>query len=361
MNALRAPELEPRRFEVVKREDIPTIRTVEVGGKEYLLGVLKDFRKDERLAQFMPADSGTSISWTRLEPGEVLEIHTHPVPSMIVICEGTGRTIGDEERDIAEGDVVMVPIGSRHGFVGTGTGFWALSVQFEPRGLYEDPADPWVTFIEEDTPQVVPEDGMAELMARHAQHLDTFLTHPLFLLAHSGRLQAPGVRARLLDCLQVWSTHFQKMVMARVVVSHQPRFAELAQAHQREESGHDHALSMNRRDARPVWDPVLESTASWFVGKMLSLSDLERLVLVHLVVEGAGSVFYREMLPYLSTAETRAHFEPHLDADVEHVAMAVELLQRTPVADWRPLFEIQKRGWAMMRTMLGRMVELATR
>jgi hypothetical protein len=202
---------------------------------------------------------------------------------------------------------------------------------------------------------------MAELMARQEQYMATFATHPLFLMGRHGKLKDPRVRGRFLDCLQVWSNYFQKMVMMRVVVTSNPRFAPLAQDHQRDESGHDHALAKDRRDPRPVWDPVLESTASWFVWKMMSLSDLERLVLVHLVVEGAGSVFYRDMLPYLSSTEARAHFEPHVVADEQHVAMAVELLRRTPVADWRPLFEIQKRGWAMMRTMLGRMVELANR
>src|SRR6185312_5101589 len=89
-----------------------------------------------------------SISWGYLEPGETLGVHVHPTESLIVVATGQGRILGDLEADITDGDVVLIPGGCRHGFVGAGAhGYWALSIQFEGSGLYEDPSRPRSRFL----------------------------------------------------------------------------------------------------------------------------------------------------------------------------------------------------------------------
>ena len=49
---------------------------------------------------------------------------------MILICDGSGRLLGDRDEPLHEGDAVIVPPGCWHGFEGgTPRGFGALSVR----------------------------------------------------------------------------------------------------------------------------------------------------------------------------------------------------------------------------------------
>jgi quercetin dioxygenase-like cupin family protein len=134
---------------VIARDEIPTLSTIVVDGEEKNLGILKDFSRHPAVAAFIPDDARLAMSWVRLEPGEVLDTHVHPIKSMIVVAEGHGRTRGDLEADFTDGDIILIPPGAHHGFAGAGDhGFWALSIQFELRGLYEDPSNPLAEFVD---------------------------------------------------------------------------------------------------------------------------------------------------------------------------------------------------------------------
>ena len=123
---------------IVKREQMPAIHSVEVSQKRYQLGILKDFRRHPQLSAVMPENGRFSISWVYLKEAEVLENHQHDTLSMIIITEGCGYVRGDLEATVDIGDVVVVPAGNIHGFIGCKpNGFWGLSLQFEGAGLYE--------------------------------------------------------------------------------------------------------------------------------------------------------------------------------------------------------------------------------
>lgn len=133
------------RIQVVKRGTIPPITSVEQDGEVHLLGELRDFRWSDRLREFMPDPEQLSVSWVVLKSGETLQTHVHPIQSMMVVYEGSGEMLGDLERPIARGDVIVVPAGRRHGFTGGAAGLHALSIQFGA-GLYTAPEKPRVVF-----------------------------------------------------------------------------------------------------------------------------------------------------------------------------------------------------------------------
>lgn len=344
-------------FHIVRRVEIPAVYTVEVEGRTHRLGVLKDFRKDERLRAFVPPTTHASIAWVRLEKDEVLEVHTHPVRSLILVTEGSGRTLGDLEVNLSAGDAVLVPSGAKHGFVGTHDGFWGITVQFEPRGLYEDLDDPWVTFIPNgaQSAALAPLEG---LLALNAELAERYAAHPVFALAKAGQLKSADARQRFVDCLSVWSGYFQKMLAARSEFTRSPEFLHLAQLHQAEEAGHDASLARGG-ETTAIFDPELEALSTWFVHQMAILGDVERTVLMHLVVEGAATIFYRQMASHLLSDGTREHFEQHAGVDERHEKMALEALRATHLGDCAQLEVVVQKGWAMMRALLARMGALA--
>ena len=188
-------------MQVVKRDSIPSISTITVEGKKYNLGQLHDFRKNTLLEKFIPEYSRVSISWVKLKQGEVLEPHLHPTSSLIIVCEGEGQVIGDCQQIISKGDSIIVPPNNLHGFIGGGKdGFWALSIQFEGHGLYEDRSNPRVKFASDDNDKKSLILAEVEKIIQEQQKLEKkFEKNPLMRLAHSKELSDPKVRKRLLD------------------------------------------------------------------------------------------------------------------------------------------------------------------
>jgi len=136
---------------VIPRVDVPAIYEIEEGGKKHELGEHRDFSRHPVLKGAIPDNARLGISWATLKPDQVLDPHLHPILSMIIVCRGNGRLLGDKTGPLGEGDVVVVPPGRLHGFVGGGPeGLTVLSVQFEMRGLYEDPKNALVNFAAEE-------------------------------------------------------------------------------------------------------------------------------------------------------------------------------------------------------------------
>lgn len=161
----------------------------------------------------------------------------------------------------------------------------------------------------------------------------------------------------VLTYLQPWSNAFQRMISARVTYEVDPALRAIALEHQQEEIGHDRLLARSRADdQRVVWDPVIESGASWFVDQFATLPGVQRAVLAHLALE-AGSLA-------LSKAGARAfpddpYFSLHNEADVEHLDMGYQILRQR--ADWtvEQVVTTLDRAWQVMTVVSDRMAERA--
>lgn len=340
---------------IVGRSEIPSLTSVIVNGVEHSLGILKDFRKHPRLSRFLPEHGRLSLAWVHLEPAEVLDVHVHPTASMIVMCHGSGRTLGDCEASMIEGDIVAIPPGCRHGFVGTGErGLWALSIQFEGNGLYEDPAHSRVHFV-------APARRNAEHLAQRNDELARDHTNnPLFTLIRSPQITDKSCRARLFDCIQVWSNCFHRLLLIRSATTELEQFQSLFERHLIEEFDHSATLAAERqREAQRIWDPVLDATAHWFLWKMLTLDNRGKTVLVHLVLETGAAVFHAVANPILSPYRETEYFEVHDEADREHRDMGLELLNGIDDNECRELERLQQEGWDMLNTLCARMATLA--
>ncbi|WNO10752.1 cupin domain-containing protein [Teredinibacter sp. KSP-S5-2] len=345
---------------LVRRDDIPSMRTVVVDGVEHWLGHVKDFTKHSTLVNFLPKDNRISMAWVRLEAGEQLDEHIHPVESMILLCEGSAETLGDVQAPMQAGDVLVVPPGKEHGFIGgQPNGFWGLSLQFDSRGLYEDIDDPWASFDEYSEVDYSKIDDPAELLFKKNEYfMERFDKHRLFALVRKGLIKRPAQKSRFLDCFQVWSNYFQKMVISRVLNTQDPCHEALAWDHFMEELGHNKDLSESRDNATTVFDPVLESSSAWFQNIIPSLSDLEKVVLVHLVVEASATFFYKHVKPAMDGTASSEHFTAHNIDDHEHVQMGYQFIRETPITDVKPLLDIQEKGWAMLSVVMGRIADL---
>lgn len=341
---------------IIRYEEIPTVNSVVVDDVVHNLGILKDFKKNNNLEQFIPESSKLSISWVRLDKGQVLDIHKHPIDSMIIITNGEVALCGDKEDILYTGDIVAIPKNCTHGFIGRGNnGFHGLSIQFENRGLYEDIASPLVEFIGNNR-----EGPYEKLISDNARYVEEFDNNALFILMRSNTFNDLNLRNKFFDCFQVFSNYFQKMMMNRVCFTDNELYLPIFELHLEEEFGHNTRLKEDRNKRQQYWDPILEATSLWFASKMLSLDNLEKIVLVNLVVETSACTFYKNAKNIFAlNKQNSKHFDIHMtDIDNVHANLGSDLIMACKVTDFIHLANVQKQGWEMLNTAFNRIAEL---
>ncbi len=136
-------------YKKISRSEIEGISSLAVEGKETYLGELRNFKNHSYLEKFLPEDF--SIGWVKLPSGQTLEPHFHPCASMIIVTKGLGRSLGDSEIPLKEGDIIHIPAWNLHGFQGLGEGgFEGLSIQFQETAIFESEKTPETTYIDRE-------------------------------------------------------------------------------------------------------------------------------------------------------------------------------------------------------------------
>ncbi|WP_084965725.1 cupin domain-containing protein [Thermoactinospora rubra] len=333
----------------VSRADIRAIASVEVGGETHWLGEHRDFRRHEALARFLPEHGRFSLAWVRLRDGERLDIHEHPTKSMIIVCRGSVRLIGDRDERLGEGDVVCVEPGAKHGFETLpGEEFHGLSVQFEGGGLYEREEAPRVRFTEQAAA------SLAELETLNTRRLRRFAGHRLFGFFDSGRMsREPELRDRFLAALHVWSVYFQRMLHARQAVCPDPQLREIYAGHLREEFGHDELLRVRHAVSADVYDPALEAAGSWFVMRMHGGDEAEKIVIVHMVVESSCHVFGEKTRVAFEGADG-SYFDLHAQVDEDHREIGRDHLRSLSPTRFPRLMRVCEEAWDQLELVFDR-------
>jgi mannose-6-phosphate isomerase-like protein (cupin superfamily) len=345
-------------MKTLHRDALDSISHVEVDGRLHELGLVKILTAHPDLAEFLPRMNRVAISWVRLEGGQELAGHRHLEPSLILITEGEGKVFGDLERPLKAGDAVLVPSERLHGFRGVGRGFWALSIQFHGAALYECPAAPRVRFeIHRSAAQRDEIFTLPNLLALNAELAEAYGRSDLLRLIEGKGICDGGVREGLLDGLQVWSDHFQRLLAFRLAYSEQEAHRRVALMHLKDEEGHNHELR-SQRGGRPakVLDPPFYAAADWFKVLMISGSDIEKTAVMHLVLERSGQIFHERAARVFPNM---AHFQDHGDHDVAHVELGISLLEGLSVPELQALGSTLEEGWRMMTRLCDRMAHLA--
>jgi len=338
---------------VIPRGEIPYITQIEANGHVHNLGLLAEFRKHKVLDDFLPQNARLSLSWVHLNEGEVLQPHTHDTPSMIILCKGDGRVFGDLEKSLSEGDTVLIPPFQQHGFIGGQGGFWGLSVQFEGKGLYEDVKKPRVAFSKSI------QDTLSSIKHENIQYEAVFAKSKIMKMIEEG---SNFDTKKFLKVLYQWSTWFQKISLERFrnVSDDIPEVRKLVTSHFLEEQGHDHLLKQSIPELEDINDPILEACASWFFVQMGKNTEIERSIIMHLVLEKSGEIFHEQAMVHFSHLP---YFNVHCDHDADHATMGYDILEKLlhhqtnvkAIENFKPFLKL---SWNMMLNLTDRMAYL---
>jgi mannose-6-phosphate isomerase-like protein (cupin superfamily) len=94
---------------------------------------------ERELEGYLHGGAGVCLIFVNAEPGRGPSVHRHPYEEVFVVQEGTATFfIGDEQREVPAGNVVIVPAGTWHGFVNSGDGpLRQLDIHVSPRFVTE--------------------------------------------------------------------------------------------------------------------------------------------------------------------------------------------------------------------------------
>ncbi len=328
-----------RDIRIVHREVIPLIQEVEQGGDVHVLGELRDFRWHEQLREFMPDAGEFSISWVQLEPDEVLQPHTHPIQTMLVIYAGSGRLLGDLRRPLRKGDIVVVPPGCAHGFAGGPDRLSGLSIQFG-HGLYSNPESARVVFSGEGS-------RFESTAAYNESRLEAYRQGSLFELLTDGTLDYPNKRAVHLDHLTRWLAGYHRAVLAFQASSPRNNRLDASPSGQL-------AVEVAAAAKRGGGDPLLEAFVDWFAHRMYVLDFHEKAAVLHLVLGQAVHSYFRQAAGVLEESD----LAPLFDSDQAVDSCLRVLRSQSPGAHAR-VRRILAEAWDIIRAMSERMVSLA--
>lgn len=189
------------------------------------------------------------------------------------------------------------------------------------------------------------------LTQKNDEYCCQFKKSPLMQLVNSKKMENEHYRMRLLDALQVFSDHFQKIVMLRYSFCDDKSHLSVATQHLKEEFGHNLSLEKDRKHRTVPWDPILEATAGWFTWKMFTLDNDEKIILVHFVLETSANIFFQAANKVMEKYQETDYFKIHSEADEKHEKMGLDLLKAFHPEKLERLFLIQKQGWEMLQVI----------
>ena len=340
--------LRERELVKISREKIKSLNSVttETGNKN--LGIVKNFRSNSFIDKLLP--DFFSAAWVHLEEGEELSLHEHNEKSLILITHGEGIALGaDEEIPLKTGDGVFVPENASHGFKGKNGGFWGLSIQFEPNSLYEDPTRPRVKFV----------NNFEKLKAFNDKKYQKLSQLDIFKIPKEEFIDKPELKSMLLDCLQVISDNFQKLMFARVALTQDIKYNAVFMEHLIEELNHDNELRQERGKGRvKLWDPILEASTSWFNYQNHIVDDPKRVLMVSMVLEKCATQFYGHFASILGDSLRSEHIESHCEADPHHENLGLDLIEKVCEYRLEEFTDFINKAWSMMYLYINRKGEL---
>jgi len=334
--------------QIIKKSSIPPIYSVEESGTVQALGDFRDFRWCDQLRQFMPSMSEVSLSWAHLAHGEVLKAHTHPIQSMMIIHAGAGEVFGDLCHPLHAGDVLVVPSGCAHGFVGGPLGMSAVTVQFG-RGFYTE-GKPRIAFAESEA-------SLNAVLKLNEQRLDRFTRSALFELFESGALDDTRRRSAFVGALRVWGSARQRLLLSQAACSSDTKYAPAFFRELQSGLGTPSAGDELEAAGSTIRDAELGALANWFVYQMFLLDAPEKAVLTHLVLETATEALQNAAIAVPAGDAIASAIGSRARGTQGNVGI-VALLRRESPRNYARLRNIVDEGWDMFEAMTNRVVDI---
>ena len=198
-----------------------------------------------------------------------------------------------------------------------------------------------------------------DLLHYNNQRIAQFKTTRIMQLLEQGVLNLEGKKEKFLAALLIWSHYFQRTLYARQAFCFEEPFETIFREHLAEEFGHDLLLQQEHNDDSIIEDAHIDAAGTWFLNSMLSSSNLEKLIIVNLVLESAGDVFYTTVFPFFQANMKKkgGFFQIHAQADAHHSQIGMDLIKDQSAVTYSRLISVAGQSWDMLEIIFARIAD----
>ena len=329
-------------IQVVPRDAIPPVQSLEAADSAQRPGELRDFRWHALLREFMPGSADLSVSWVKLKYGEVLLPQPQATPQVMIFHAGAGTMLGEHERAVAKDDVVILPAGGKHGFVGGPEGLHGIAIH-----LGSDPSP--ARHVEDEAAA-----GWQLLISHNDKCQQAFKRRPLFDVLRNGTLEDPPRRRAFLNAMRLWFDAEPTVLLQRLASCADAKYSRAFVRDVDEDFGRDlRRPSRERRLGAAPGDVTMTAFVSWFSYQMFVLDNAEKAV-VELVIRSAIAAYQGAAAPALAQYTSQRHF--HYSQG--RTGVGADLLRGQSAAGYARLRAVMDETWTMFSAMTDHVVEL---
>lgn len=196
------------------------------------------------------------------------------------------------------------------------------------------------------------------LLRSNEVYFQNFINRPFFKMIEGGLLNKDKEKkAIFFNYMQIFADYFQTMMQMRQANCCDEKFRPIFLKHFFDELGHDD-LFRQRDKITGAWDSILVAVSTWFVHQMQVLDNIEKTVVMHLVLEKGGDFYHTLGNQALTQHVQSNYYEAHAELDDGHASMINDLLPGYPEFTYQRLHRLLKESWSMLYTMVDRVHEL---
>ncbi|MDE1462743.1 cupin domain-containing protein [Spartinivicinus poritis] len=308
-----------------------------VSGESIDIGEYKVFNQRNKLdALFSGFEKELFIAWISLQPNQTIPVHKRSMSSLIIVCKGAGKCIGEYDADLQEGDAISVPAETLHGLIANqNEPLTCLCIQSDGKPIYHtddvkhrvksEPANYFEAFISS-------KNKFEEQFRQVCQQTQK-------------KIQENGLvfEKVFYGYLKRWSQSFQQILFLRQSLVSDAEFSKIFSQHLDEEIGHDKYLEKFVY----IKNQDIEAYCAWFERKIQLVSDVEKAIIVHTVLETAGEIFSAN-IQSRNKGKISEYIELHAELDEGHANICDPHIKDYVYSNFNKAVELCSDSWEIL-------------
>jgi hypothetical protein len=314
---------------IVTQDEVPTEKTNLNSDMHLFLAETKVLNNHPLLSEVL--NSGKAVFTAIKIKRNQLMSYSLEKSCLLMVNAGLGEIIynnGSIRKEIKAGDIVIMPPSFDCEIIGESES--SLEILLISKGL---------DLLKNNDS----EEAYQEIIRYNQVKLDKLLKLPLIKFIENPDKITPEQAQTLLNCIQVFSRTFQRMMFIRQSTCDDPIFKAKFLKHFEEEFGHDTLLEDNKNTSIMA-DPTLNAILSWFPYQMFLVDNVSKAALVHLVWEVIGDNFHTLAKPLGKYTQSN-YFELHEEADELHADLGYDLIKNQSPLVYNSLKDLLDLSW----------------
>lgn len=272
---------------------------------------------NKQLINFLAAIPNIAINNLSLTSAEIYSFPPIPAQQILIVLDGTGK-LGDREAGIINGDLIIIPPKQSCRLLSGKDGLQATLFQLNNKQASQQP-------------NIEIQLKIAQLLSTTEIRSHQFAQIALFESIKLGLLNDAEKFQLFTHCMQIWVSKNQTPLY--------------------------HSKNEKKYNTIEFFDPMLEALIDWLNYQMIILDQIEKKILIKLVIEKAGAIYHTVVQSYVNPSLYNAFFTEHLKTYVLFSLTNDELYKQN-LSSLIRIHDFLDQGWNALEAIMDRILKI---